>query len=82
MELLNKTVEDAKNLDDKLEDARVEYRNKASLICEDADARVQIIGSIYPGTKIEIGETVYFVSAKNDHCQYIKQGADIVRVML
>lgn len=82
MELLNKTVEDAKVIDEKLEDVRVEYRNKASMICEDADARVQIVGSIYPGTKIEIGESIYFVSAKNDHCQYVKQGADIVRVML
>ena len=82
MELLNKTVEDAKVLDEKLDDARKEYRKKASLVCEDADARVQIVGSIYPGTKIEIGESVYFVSAKNDHCQYVKQGADIVRVML
>lgn len=82
MELLNRTVEEAKVVDEKLDDARKEYRKKAGMICEDSDARVQIVGSIFPGTKIEIGEAVYYISAKNDHCQYIKQGADIVRVML
>lgn len=81
-DLLTQTVNNAQKLDVELEEARKEYRKQAGLVCEDVNARVQIITSIYPGTRIEIGDVNYYIREKNDHCQYLKRGVDIVREVL
>ncbi len=81
-DLLTQTVNNARKLDAELEEARTEYRKQAGMICEDSNARVQIVGSIYPGTRIEIGDVNHYIRDKNDHCQYLKRGVDIVREVL
>ncbi len=81
-DLLTQTVNNAKSLDAKLEESRNEYRKQAGMVCEDSNARIQIVGSIYPGTRIEIGDVNYYIRDKNDHCQYLKRGVDIVREVL
>ena len=81
-EILTKTLKELKRIDDEMEDARYEYRNLSELVCEDSEARIQIVGSVYPGTKVEIGDAQLFIREKNDHCQYVKRGVDIVREVL
>lgn len=81
-DILNKAISDVKALDQEMDEARIEYKKLSGLVCEDVDARIQILGSIYPGTKIEIGDAQLFVREKNEHCQYVKRGVDVVREVL
>ena len=71
-----------KTLEKEVEEARYEYRQLSEMVCEESDARIQIHGSVYPGTKVEIGDAQLFIREKNDHCQYVKQGVDVVRAVL
>lgn len=81
-DILAKTIKELKRIEDEMEDARTEYRNLSEMVCEDTEARIQIMGSIYPGTKLEIGDAQLFIKDKNDYCQYVKRGVDIVREVL
>ncbi|MGN0375685.1 MAG: DUF342 domain-containing protein [Butyrivibrio sp.] len=82
LELLQTSIKTANKLDEEQEEARNEYRKMSGMVCEDSDARIQVVGSIYPGCKIEIGEVSLFIREKNDHCQYVKRGVDITREVL
>ena len=82
LDILNKAMNDMKILDEELEEAKYEYRKLSELVCEVAEARIQINGSVYPGTKVEIGDAQLFVREKNDHCQFVKRGVDVVREVL
>lgn len=82
LDILNKAVNDMKTLEKEVEEARYEYRQLSEMVCEESDARIQIHGSVYPGTKVEIGDAQLFIREKNDHCQYVKQGVDVVRAVL
>ena len=82
LDILNKAVNDMKTLEKEVEEARYEYRQLSELVCEESDARIQVHGTIYPGTKVEIGDAQLFVREKNDHCQYVKRGVDVVREVL
>ena len=73
---------DMKTLEKEVEEARYEYRQLSEMVCEESDARIQIHGSVYPGTKVEIGDAQLFIREKNDHCQYVKRGVDVVREVL
>lgn len=81
-DILNKAVNDMKALDEEMDEARHEYRKLSEMVCEDGDARIQILGSVYPGTKVEIGDAQLFIRDKNDHCQYVKRGVDVVKEVL
>ena len=81
-DILNKAVNDMKVLDEEMEEARHEYRKLSEMVCEDIEARIQILGSVYPGTKVEIGDAQLFIREKNEHCQYVKRGVDVVREVL
>ncbi len=81
-EMLQKSVKSMMLLEQSIIELRNEYKSESQLIHEDADARVKITGSIYPGTKIEIGDASLFIRDRNDHCQYVKNGVDIERKVL
>lgn len=81
-DILSKAINDVKSIEESIEEARTEYKKLSSLVCEDVEARIQVVGSIYPGTKVEIGDAQLFIRDKNDHCQYVKHGVDIAREML
>ena len=82
LDILNKAINDMKTLEKEVDEARYEYRQLSEMVCEENDARIQIHGTVYPGTKVEIGDSQLFIREKNDHCQYVKRGVDVVREVL
>ena len=55
---------------------------KESKLHNPDDGRVRIQRSIYPGVKMEFGRDSMFIRDRNDHCQYVKKGADITMIAL
>lgn len=56
---------------------RAEHDELQQLINEDANARIKVMRTAYPGTKIIFGDTYMFVKNRYDYCQFLKSGADI-----
>lgn len=81
-EMLQKSMKNIIMLEQSIKQMTEEYNNGKESLVEDNNARIKITGSIYPGTKLSFGNTVFFIKDKNDYCQYAKDGADVVRLPL
>lgn len=81
-QLLQKTMKNVILLDSQLKEQRAEYASLTEQVTESDDARIKITGSIYPGVKIEIYDTVYYMRDKNDYCQYVRKDGEIKRINL
>ena len=82
VEMLQKAMKNIILLENSIKEMKNEYGNLSALLVENDNARVKITGSIYPGTKIEIGDISFFVRDKNNFCQYVRKGAEITRINL
>lgn len=80
--MLQKSLVAVVQSDTRIKENRNRLNELQKQIVDNATARVKVLGSIYPGTKIEIGEAKLFIREKNDYCQYVKSGADISRINL
>lgn len=60
-----------------LKQKRAEFDELQKLISEDANARIKVLRTAYPGTKIMFGDTYMFIKNRFDYCQFLKSGADI-----
>lgn len=56
---------------------RKEYDELTQLISEDVNARIKVMKTAYPGTKLVFGDTYMYIKNRFDYCQFIKFGADI-----
>lgn len=63
--------------DHELTKKRREFDELNQLISEDANARIKVMKTAYPGTKLMFGDTYMFIKNRFDYCQFIKFGADI-----
>ncbi len=81
-ELMQKTMKNMILMEQSLKAMKEEYTKNSALAHENANARIKITGSIYPGVKIEFGDRSLFIRDKNDYCQYVKKGLDIVKINL
>ncbi|MCM1307937.1 MAG: FapA family protein [Butyrivibrio sp.] len=81
-ELLQKTMKNVILLESSLKEMRAEYAELNEKISETDDARIKITRTIYPGVKLEIYDSVYFIRDKNDYCQYVRKEGEIKRINL
>ena len=81
-EMLQKSMRNIILIEQSVKQMTEEYNNGKESLIEDTNARIKITGSIYQGVKLSFGNTVLFIKDKNDYCQYVKEGADIVRLPL
>ena len=81
-EMLQKSMKNIILIEQSVKQMTEEYNNGRESLVEDNNARIKITGSIYQGVKLSFGNTVLFIKDKNDYCQYVKEGADIVRLPL
>ena len=51
-------------------------------IIEDDNARIKVSDTIYNGVKLVFGDQFMFIKEKYDHCQFIKERADIKSALL
>lgn len=56
---------------------RAEHDELQNMINEDVNARIKVLRTAYPGTKIIFGDTYMFIKNRYDYCQFLKSGADI-----
>ena len=56
---------------------RREFDELNQLVSEDVNARIKVMKTAYPGTKLMFGDTYMFIKNRFDYCQFIKFGADI-----
>ena len=78
--MLQKSMMTVVQLDSKIKEIKGKLDEITKYNVDDKLARVKVLGSIYPGVKIEIGDVKYFIREKNDFCQYIKTAGEITRV--
>lgn len=69
-QLLQKTMKNMILLEGSIKKNREEYQEKKEMIIANEDAAIKVLGAIYPGTKIEIGDNILFVRDRNNYCQY------------
>lgn len=80
VELLQKTMKSVIMMEQSLKEKKETYANLSQLVQEKNDSRIKVLGTIYPGSKLEIGSAVLFIRDKFDYCQFVKKEADIVRI--
>lgn len=76
-EMFQKSTRNLIMTDHKLTTKRREFDELNQLINEDVNARIKVLKTAYPGTKIMFGDTYMFIKNRFDYCQFIKFGADI-----
>lgn len=81
-QLLQKTMKNVILLESSLKEMRAEYAELNEKVYEADDARIKITRTIYPGVKLEIYDSVYFIRDKNDYCQYVRKEGEIKRIGL
>ena len=81
-ELFQKSMKNSIMLDNHIKEIRAEYSKCNEMLTSNDNARIKITGSIYPGTKLEIGNMVFFVREKYDFCQFAVVEGDISRLNL
>lgn len=81
-EMLQKSMKNIILLEQSIKKDTLEYQKGQEKLVEDCDVRIKISRSIYPGTKLSFGNTIFYIKSRNDYCQYAKQGADVVRLPL
>lgn len=80
VELLQKTMKSVIVMEQNLKEKKEEYSKLSQLVQEKNDSRIKVLGTIYPGSKLEIGSAILFIRDKFDYCQFVKKDADIVRI--
>lgn len=81
-QLLQKTMKNVILLENNLKEMKTEYAELSEKVSETDDARIKITRTIYPGVRIEIYDSVYFIRDKNDYCQYVRKEGEIKRTNL
>jgi hypothetical protein len=81
-ELQQKTMRNMLLLDKELSDQKKEYEELRNAISEDGNARIKVHSTAHNGTKIIFGDQFMFIKQKYDHCQFIKERADIKSILL
>lgn len=81
-EYLQKSMKNLILIGEQLNTAKNNYVELSANVCEDSEAKIKVMGSIYPGVKLEFGDQSYFLRDKNDFCQYVKKGVDITRISM
>ena len=77
LELLQKTKQSLDKVCEALKNACDEYSDIRQQIVESTDATIKISGSLYPGTKIVIGDSELIVKDKTSYCQFKKDDHEI-----
>ncbi len=75
--ILRKSRTSIGEIEEKLKILRHEFNQKTKLITENSDARIRVLGTVYPGVKLMFGETYIFVKEEKSYCQYIKEYGEI-----
>ena len=65
-----------------LAEQKKEFEDLQSVVSEDSNARIKVYGTAYAGTKLVFGDQFMFIKEKYDHCQFIKERADIKSALL
>lgn len=76
-EMFQKSTRNLIMTEHKLVTKRREYDELVQLVSEDVNARIKVMRTMYPGTKVMFGDTFMFIKNRFDYCQFIKFGADI-----
>ena len=76
-EMLQKTMKNMLIIDKELAEQKKEFEDLQSVVSEDSNARIKVYGTAYAGTKLVFGDQFMFIKEKYDHCQFIKERADI-----
>ena len=81
-EMLQKTMKNMLIIDKELAEQKKEFEDLQSVVSEDSNARIKVYGTAYAGTKLVFGDQFMFIKEKYDHCQFIKERADIKSALL
>lgn len=81
-EMLQKTMKNMLIIDKELAEQKKEFEDLQSVVSEDSNARIKVYGTAYAGTKLIFGDQFMFIKEKYDHCQFIKERADIKSALL
>lgn len=81
-ELLQKTMKNMLMLEKDLNEQKKEYEELRDAVSEDSNARIKVSGTANNGTKLVFGDQFMFIKQKYDHCQFIKERADIKSIPL
>ena len=69
-------------LEKDLSQKKKEYEELKNAILEDSNARIKVSGTAHNGTKLVFGDQFMYLKQKYDHCQFIKDRADIKSILL
>lgn len=81
-ELLQKTMKNMLLLEKDLGEQKKEFEELQNAVSEDSNARIKVYGTANTGTKLVFGDQFLFIKEKYDHCQFIKERADIKSTLL
>ena len=79
---LNQIITALLIIDKELAEQKKEFEDLQSVVSEDSNARIKVYGTAYAGTKLVFGDQFMFIKEKYDHCQFIKERADIKSALL
>lgn len=82
LDMLQKSTRNLIMAEHDMQQKRKEFDELNQMISEDSNARIKIMRTIYPGTKMMFGDTYMFIKARFDYCQFLKSGADIKSIPL
>lgn len=81
-EMLQRTMKNMLIIDKELAEQKKEFEDLQSVVSEDSNARIKVYVTAYAGTKLVFGDQFMFIKEKYDHCQFIKERADIKSALL
>ena len=81
-EMLQRTMKNMLIIDKELAEQKKEFEDLQSVVSEDSNARIKVYGTAYAGTKLVFGDQFMLIKEKYDHCQFIKEWADIKSALL
>lgn len=79
---LQTTMKNMLLLEKDLSQKKKEYEELKNAILEDSNARIKVSGTAHNGTKLVFGDQFMYLKQKYDHCQFIKDRADIKSMLL
>ena len=77
-EMLQKTMRNLLLIEQELNSEKRELEDYRGRLAEDANARIKVHNTAFPGTNVVFGEIGLFLKTPYTYCQFAKDGADVV----
>lgn len=77
MQDIRKLAEVFRGIEISYEENKNEIEKISGILARDTDARIKVSGTIYPGTRLVISDSMLFIRDERKYSQFVREGAEI-----